>query len=138
MIVPRARVIRDGIEKEIPAKYLVPGDIILLKEGDRVPADARLIDVINLKVDESSLTGESVPATKTEGVLKGAHPAERRNLVFLGTLITVGKARAVVVETGMRTEMGSIAELIQAQERVTPLQAKLDNFAKWWVCLSCF
>lgn len=131
LIVPKARVVRNGVEKEIPAKHLVPGDIILLNEGDRVPADARLIDIINLKVDESSLTGESIPVTKTVSVIKETHLAERRNMVFLGTLVTAGKARAVVTETGMKTEMGSIAELVQREERITPLQTKLDNFAKW-------
>ena len=128
-----ARVIRDGKEMKIPSRELVPGDIILLETGDKVPADARLIDVAKLQVDESSLTGESIPVEKETTVLKEDVPiAERKNMVFMGTIVTRGRARAVVVETGMRTEFGKIATIIQeAGDKETPLQIKLAEFGKW-------
>jgi Ca2+-transporting ATPase len=132
LAAPKATVIREGKRAEIPASELVPGDIILLEEGDRVPADARLIEAMNLKVDESSLTGESIPVTKDAKFLKDVELAERRNMVFLGTIVSYGRAKAVVVSTGMQTEIGNIAKLIQIEEReITPLQIQLNRFGKW-------
>ncbi|MDI6798972.1 MAG: calcium-transporting P-type ATPase, PMR1-type [Candidatus Aenigmarchaeota archaeon] len=128
LAVPNARVMRDGKEIVIPASELVPGDLILLEEGDRVPADARLIDVINLTVDESALTGESVPVEKEVKTLGEVPIAERKNMVFMGTFVTYGRAKAIITDTGMRTEFGKIAGLVQAtKEERTPLQVKLDK-----------
>jgi len=132
LAAPKSKVIRGGRQIEIPAKNLVPGDVILLEEGDRIPADARLIKVSSLKVDESALTGESTPITKETRVLRDLPVAERKNMVFLGTTVSYGKAYAIVVNTGMRTEMGRIAKMIQVEEEeTTPLQKKLNDFGKW-------
>ncbi len=130
MTAPTATVLRDGQEIRIPARELVPGDVILLHTGDRVPADARLIEAINLQIEEAALTGESVP------VEKHAHPlgrdnlplGDRRNMVYAGTSATYGRGRALVVATGMNTEFGAIARMLQTVETVrTPLQQNLDR-----------
>ncbi|MCX6707480.1 MAG: HAD-IC family P-type ATPase, partial [Candidatus Woesearchaeota archaeon] len=123
----KAIVIRDGIEREIDASYIVPGDIIMLKTGDKVPADARLIEAISLQVQESMLTGESVPVKKNLSVYnKDLELGDRKNLLYSGTIITNGRAKAVVTETGMRTEKGKIAYMIQeAEADPTPLQKQL-------------
>jgi Ca2+-transporting ATPase len=130
MTAPTATVVRDGEEVRIPARELVPGDVILLSTGDRIPADARLIEAINLQVEESALTGESVP------VEKHVHPlgydnlplGDRRNMVYAGTSVTYGRGRALVVATGMHTEFGKIARMLQTVETVrTPLQENLDR-----------
>lgn len=130
MTAPTATVMRDGEEVRIPARELVPGDVILLSTGDRIPADARLIEAINLQVEESALTGESVP------VEKHVHPlgydnlplGDRRNMVYAGTSVTYGRGRALVVATGMHTEFGKIARMLQTVETVrTPLQENLDR-----------
>jgi Ca2+-transporting ATPase len=132
LTAPKTKVRRDGKIIEIPAERLVPGDVILLEEGDRVPADARLFKTVGLKVDESSLTGESIPITKDTKVLRDVALADRKNMVFLGTIVSYGKAEAVVVATGMQTEMGKIAKMAQVEEvELTPLQKKLDQFGKW-------
>ena len=114
MSAPHARVIRDGEEKIINAADLVPGDIIVLEAGDFVPADARLIKSTSLKSEESALTGESVPTEKDaeKEVKKKAPIGDRSNMVFSGCSITYGNAKAVVVATGMETEMGKIANLL--------------------------
>lgn len=127
-----ARVIRNDEEMEIPASNLVPGDIILLESGDIVPADSRLFHVSNLQVDESSLTGESVPAKKEIVPFKiGTRIADQDNMVFSGTIVTYGKARAIVVSTGMSTELGKIAKSItEEKETTTPLQIKFAKIAK--------
>lgn len=130
MSAPHARVIRGGIEKIIPSCDLVPGDIIKLEAGDFVPADARLIKSVNLKSEESALTGESVPSEKfAEAVVEEKTPiGERTNMVFSGCSITYGTALAVVVATGMQTEMGKIAEILSGEEETkTPLQEKLGK-----------
>lgn len=115
MASPRARAIRDGTPVEIAAREIVPGDVILLAQGDRVPADSRLIEAANLKVDESAFTGESVPAAKQPGVLPDSTPAaEAGNMVFSGTTITYGRARALVTGTGSNTEIGTIASGLQS------------------------
>lgn len=128
---PEAVVIREGKERRISSKLLIPGDIVLLEGGSRVPADIRIIRESELKVDEAILTGESVPVSKDPGVMKNVPLAERKNLVFTGTLVTYGRGMGVVVETGMKTEIGKIAKVVQkAEEEPTPLQRKLDVFGK--------
>ncbi len=132
LAAPKSKVIRNGKEVEISSKKIVPGDIILLESGDRIPADARLIKAMSLKVDESILTGESVPVTKDTKPLTDETLAERKNMVFLGTTVSYGKSLAVVVDTGMQTEMGKIAKMIQKDEtNPTPLQRRLNDFGKW-------
>lgn len=129
----KARVIRDGRETQIDAKELVPGDLIVLDTGDKVPADARLIEAIILNIDEASLTGESVPSSKiTEALKKGMILADRKNMAYMATIVTKGHAKAIVTATGMETEMGKIAEMVQeVKEKLTPLQEKLKHFGKW-------
>ncbi|MEM3783492.1 MAG: cation-translocating P-type ATPase [Candidatus Bathyarchaeia archaeon] len=131
LAAPKARVIRDGKEIIIPASEIVPGDILALEEGDHVPADARLIEVVELKANEAVLTGESIPVNKELAVLPEDAPiSERRNMVFSATHIVYGRGKAVVTATGMNTEFGKIAEMVQAaEEEETPLQKKLDSFA---------
>ena len=134
MSAPHARVIRDGQEKVIQASELVPGDIIVLDAGDFVPADARLIKSFSLKSEESALTGESVPTEKSadKKVKAKAAIGDRANMVFSGCSITYGSARAVVVATGMNTEMGKIANLLSGEEEgPTPLQQKLSKLGKY-------
>ena len=134
MTVATARVFRDGILQSIPARELVPGDLILLEAGDRIPADARLIYTTNFQTQEASLTGESTPVEKSVDVLSQTDLplAERTNMVFMGTVAVSGKARAVVVATALRTELGRIAAMIQkateAERAETPLQRRLEQF----------
>lgn len=120
-------MVRDGKEKEIDASDVVPGDIILIREGDKVPADARIIEALQLDAQESVLTGESLPVNKTyEKLSPKKEVAEEKNMVFSGTTITRGKGKALVVRTGMSSEIGKIAKLIQeAKTEQTPLQEKL-------------
>ena len=131
LTAPRARVIRDGKEIIIPAKEIVPGDILALESGDQVPADARIIEAIELKTNEAILTGESAPVNKDVAPVKNEAPiSERRNTLFTATHVVYGRGKAVVTTTGMNTEFGKIAEMVQtAQEEETPLQKKLDKFA---------
>ena len=134
MSAPHARVIRDGKESIINASDLVPGDIIILEAGDFVPADARLIKSVNLKSEESALTGESLPVEKNSvaRVKKNAPIGDRTNMVFSGCSITYGNAVAIVTETGMNTEMGKIAGLLANEdEGQTPLQRKLSKLGKY-------
>ncbi len=127
----RADVIRNGERKQVDAKELVPGDIIILETGDKISADCRLIEESNLETQESSLTGESTPVSKGIEAIRQAPIAERINMVFSGTIVTKGRAKAVVVGTGMRTEIGKIAALIEtAREELTPLQKRLAKFGK--------
>lgn len=130
MAAPTAAVIRDGEEEDIPARDLVPGDIILIRAGDRISADARLIEAINLQVEEAPLTGESVPVEKQTAALEGSELAigDRKNMAYAGTVVTYGRGRSVVVATGMQTEFGKIAKLLQSVETgKTPLQQNLDK-----------
>lgn len=132
MSTPLALVLREGVEKEVPARDLVPGDIIILATGDRVPADARLIESMNLKLEEAVLTGESVPVEKKSSLIcpENALVGDRRNIVFAGTSVTYGRGRAIVVAIGMYSEFGHIAGLLQGIKReVTPLQKSLTHFA---------
>ncbi|MEM3641352.1 MAG: cation-translocating P-type ATPase [Candidatus Bathyarchaeia archaeon] len=132
LAAPRARVLRDGKETVIPAKEVVPGEIIILEAGDRIPADARIIEAIELKTEEAALTGESTPVNKSvEVVDEKTSVSDRVNMVFMGTHVTYGRGKAVVVATGMNTEFGKIAEMVQTvEEEETPLQQKLGRFAK--------
>ncbi len=132
MLSPECKVIRDGKERIVDAKSLVPGDIVVLEIGDRVPADLRLIEAQNLKVDESSLTGESLPVHKDlEPVAPDTPLAQRSDMVWMGTTVVNGLARGVVVRTGMETEFGEIARLTQTVEhKPTPLQKKLARLGK--------
>jgi Ca2+-transporting ATPase len=128
----RALVIRGGQRKVIEAGLLVPGDIIQLTAGDKAPADARIIEAVRLKVEESALTGESVPVEKHHRPLAGPAPlGDRRNMLYSATTLATGSARAVVVATGMATELGKITTLVKdAAEELTPLQRRLDRFGK--------
>ncbi len=131
---PHARVLRDGKEAVIDASELVPGDIIRLEAGDYIPADARLVQSASLKSEESALTGESVPSEKdAEAVIPEDAPlGDRTNMVFSGCSVTYGTATAVVTATGMNTEMGKIANLLEAEEEgMTPLQKKLAQLGKY-------
>jgi len=137
MAAPQAKVERDGRVQTIPARRIVPGDVILLETGDRVPADARLIEVSNLKVNEAILTGESMPADKSTQALPEDVPvAERKNLVFMGTMVTYGRGEAMSVRTGMSTEIGRIATAIQeVKPEKTPLQRSIGRLSKYLVVL---
>ena len=131
---PHARVIRDGVDQVIEAAELVPGDIIRLEAGDFIPADARLIQSVSLKSEESALTGESVPSEKdaNEPVAENAPLGDRTNMVFSGCSVTYGTALAIVTATGMDTEMGRIANLLDNEEETqTPLQQKLAQLGKY-------
>jgi Ca2+-transporting ATPase len=133
MAAPTATVIRDGRESEIAGRDVVPGDIVLLGAGDRVPADARLVESINLQIEEAALTGESEPVEKHITALADLELAlgDRRNLAFAGTAVTYGRGRAVVTSTGMNTEFGRIARMLQTVETgQTPLQDNLDRVGK--------
>jgi Ca2+-transporting ATPase len=130
LAAPVAHVLRDGVERSLPARDLVPGDIVALRAGDRVPADARITLAANLSVDEAVLTGESMAVEKVEHALEDEAAAigDRRNMAYAGTLITRGRGRAVVVATGMTTEFGRIGRLVQTVETArTPLQENLDR-----------
>ncbi len=132
MLVPRAKVLRDRIEREINSEELVPGDIVILYSGIRVPADIRLIHAVELKIDESILTGESLPAEKHHHTIKEENLTygDQKNMAFMGTIVVNGRARGVVVETGMNTVFGKIAKHIKEAETVkAPLQDKIQKFA---------
>lgn len=130
MAAPTTTVMRDGIESRLPSRELVPGDVIVLRTGDRVPADARLIETINLQVEESALTGESVPVEKHIQTLENhdLSVADRKNIIYAGTAVTYGRGRALVTATAMQTEFGKIAQMLQSVETGrTPLQQNLDK-----------
>jgi Ca2+-transporting ATPase len=132
MSADQATVLRDGQHRQIPATELVRGDILLIEEGDTIPADARLIQSTALQTAEAALTGESLPVSKdTHPLNADAGVGDRGNMVFSGTAATYGRGKAVVTATGMQTEMGRIAGLLKAQpEETTPLQAELDRVGK--------
>jgi len=135
LAAPAATVIRDGQEKVVPARELVPGDLIMLDPGDKVPADARIVDQMNLQIDEAMLTGESVPVEKSVEVLQVEVPLqERDNIAFSGTVVTYGRGKAVVFATGMGTEFGKIARMIQTDEQPqTPLEKRMDELGNWMI-----
>jgi Ca2+-transporting ATPase len=133
MAAPSATVLRGGEETEVPARELVPGDIVLLRAGDRIPADLRLVEAINLQVEEAALTGESLPIEKHAMPLQDPDLplGDRKNMAYAGTVATYGRGRAVVVETGMGTEFGKIAEMLQSVEiGKTPLQENLNKVGR--------
>ncbi|EYE88490.1 ATPase [Fervidicella metallireducens AeB] len=134
MAAPLAKVIRDGNVLEIPSRELVPGDIVILEAGKYVPADLRLIETSNLKIEESSLTGESVPVDKKDVIIEDTNIplGDRVNLAFMSSMVTYGRGKGVVVATGMNTEIGKIADMIsKVEEESTPLQKKLEEVGKW-------
>ena len=115
MAAPVARVLRDGEETVVPARDLVPGDVVLLRAGDRVPADTRLTQAINLAVDEAALTGESAAGRRsrsTPSTIRGLPLGDRRNMTYAGTLVVYGRGQGLVVATGMSTEFGQIARMV--------------------------
>lgn len=130
---PEALVVRNGKEVKVLSSLLVPGDILILQAGDRIPADARLLEAQSLKIDESSLTGESVPVEKSIKILLPETPQpDRKNMAYTGTSVTYGRGKAVITATGMSTAFGKLAGLLGEIERErTPLQEKLDQFGRW-------
>jgi Ca2+-transporting ATPase len=137
MTAPLATLRRDGKIRNIPARDIVPGDILLLETGDKIPADARILEVANLKVNEATLTGESVPVDKHSKQLQGElSVSEQKNMVFMGTVVTYGRGTAVVVKTGMSTEMGKIASGIQeVKPEKTPLQKGIGKLSHYIIGL---
>jgi Ca2+-transporting ATPase len=137
LAAPRAKVRRNGRIKLLPARELVPGDILLLETGDRVPVDARLVGLANLKANEATLTGESMPADKQTSALDEDTPvAERANLVHMGTVITYGRATAIVTGTGMSTEIGKITTVIQeVKHPKTPIQKSISQLSRYLMAL---
>ena len=132
LAAPDVTVYRDGDRRTVDITKVVPGDVLVIEGGDAVPADARIVESASLEVDEAPLTGESVPVEKTTGRIDAGTPlAERGNMIYRGTTVTRGRAEAVVVETGMATEVGAIAtELAEAEARDTPLQRDLDRLGR--------
>ena len=134
MQVPLVRVRRNDGVHQISAEELVPGDIVLLEEGDRVPADGRLIESVNLQIEEAALTGESVPIGKSTEKIEGTQTVaigDRTNMVFMGTSVNYGRGEIVVTETGLKTELGNIAALLlQVEEGTTPLQRRLNQLGR--------
>lgn len=133
LAAPKCKVIRNGVEKIIPARELVPGDIVMVSAGDKIPADMRLIKAVNLKIDEAILTGESIPVEKSVEPIKskGLSIGDIRNMLFTATTATYGRGIGIVVSTGMNTVFGRIAKLIQEAEEETPLQKRLERLGKW-------
>ncbi len=147
MAAPEADVLRDGHRQKIPARELVKGDVVLLEAGNFVPADLRLTETVNLKIDEASLTGESVAVDKHASMtLTGDIPlGDRRNTAYMSSLVTYGRGRGVVVAAGMQTQIGLIADMIQSfEQEQTPLQRKLEELGKTlstaaiFICLGVF
>ncbi|MGE4381370.1 MAG: cation-translocating P-type ATPase, partial [Methanothrix sp.] len=131
MVAPEADVIRDGQMSTIPAADLVPGDVVFLEAGDKVPADGRILEVTSLQVIESSLTGESMPVEKLAQTLpEDIALADRKNMVFMGTIISQGNCRAIVTATGLGTELGRISGLMKQEQAEPPLKIKLQQLAK--------
>ena len=138
---PEANVLRDGHRITIPAKELVPGDVVFLEAGNFIPADVRLIQAVNLRIDEAALTGESVPTRKESDTTfeSDAPLGDRKNIAFMGTLVTYGRGQGIVISTGMGTQIGLIAEMLQSvEEEQTPLQKRLDQLGRslGWAALA--
>jgi Ca2+-transporting ATPase len=133
LAMPTVRVLRDGDVQEISARELVTGDIVILESGNLVPADGRLVEGANLRVEEAALTGESEPVEKKTGALPDEDfpLGDRYNMVYMGTVVTYGRGRAIITETGMNTELGHIASMIQTvQGELTPLQSRLNQLGR--------
>ncbi len=133
LAAPEAQVLRDGSRQTLPGPELVPGDIVFIEAGNFVPADLRLLEAVNLRLEEAALTGESVPVQKDADLrLEADVPlGDRKNTVFMGTLVNSGRGHGVVVSTGMHTQIGLIAAMLQSvEEEVTPLQKRLDGLGK--------
>jgi Ca2+-transporting ATPase len=143
LAAPEAQVMRDGHRRSVPASELVPGDIVFLETGNYIPADVRLLEAINLRIEEASLTGESLPVQKNAATVldKNVPLGDRKNTSFMGTLVAYGRGRGVVVSTGMRTQLGLIASMLQSvEEEQTPLQKRLDQLGKtlgWATLVIC-
>jgi Ca2+-transporting ATPase len=143
LAAPEAQVVRDGRRQSLPARELVPGDIVILEAGNYIPADVRLLEAVNLKIEEAALTGESVPVPKDANIkLKPDIPlGDRKNTAFMGTMISYGRGRGVVISTGMHTQIGLIARMLQAVDREpTPLQRRLNDLGKilgWGAVVVC-
>ena len=134
MAAPEARVLRDGHLITVPSRELVPGDVVFLEAGNYVPADLRLTESVNLRIDEASLTGESVPVEKVAAIVlpEDVPLGDRVNSAFMGTTVTYGRGAGIVIATGMQTQIGLIAEMIQSyEEEQTPLQRRLDQLGHW-------
>jgi Ca2+-transporting ATPase len=141
LAAPEAQVLRGGRRSTIPARELVPGDIVFLEAGNYIPSDLRLVETVNLRIEEAALTGESVPVSKDAHLVLTQDQAlgDRRNTAFSGTLVSYGRGKGVVVSTGMRTQIGMIAAMLQSvREEPTPLQNKLDQLGKMlgWAALA--
>jgi Ca2+-transporting ATPase len=133
MASPESHVLRNGQRVTVPASELVPGDVVFLETGNYVPADIRLVEAVNLRVEEAALTGESVPVQKNAALVldKAASLGDRKNTAFMGTVISYGRGRGIVVSTGMHTQLGMIADMLQSVDaEVTPLQRRLDQLGK--------
>lgn len=133
MAAPQAKVLREGQLVKVASTALVPGDVVLLEAGDYIPADLRLVDSVNLKIEEAALTGESVPVEKNADVeiQEGAPLGDRHNMAYMSTIVTYGRGKGIVVGTGMKTEIGHIANMLNdVEEEGTPLQKKLEQFGK--------
>ena len=133
LAAPEAHVLRDGHRQTLPARELVPGDIVFLEAGNYVPADVRLLEAVNLRVEEASLTGESLPVEKNAALVlnRNVPLGDRKNTAFMGTLVSYGRGRGVVVSTGMHTQLGLIASMLQnVDTEETPLQRRLDQLGK--------
>ncbi len=140
MAAPEAQVLRDGRRQSVPSHKLVPGDIVFLEAGNFVPADLRLLEAVNLRVDEAALTGESVPVQKNavDILPSDASIGDRKNSAFMGTTVTYGRGKGVIISTGMHTQLGMIATMLQSvEDEETPLQKKLEQLGKTlgWACL---
>ena len=140
MASPDANVLRDGHRTAIPARQVVPGDVVFLEAGNFIPADVRLLETVNLRIDEAALTGESVPVTKNAqmDLVDDAALGDRKTMAYTGTLVTYGRGVGVVVSTGMATEIGQIAIMLQSvEDEDTPLQKRLDSFGRTlgWITL---
>ena len=141
LAAPEAQAVRDGRRRTVPAREIVVGDLVILEAGNYVPADMRLVESANLRIEEAALTGESVPVDKDADLVLGVdtHLGERHNMAFSGTLVSYGRGRGLVIATGMQTQIGQIAEMIQSVEtEATPLQRKLDQLGKvlGWAALA--
>ncbi len=143
LAAPEAAVLRDGRRVSVPARELVPGDIVFLEAGNFIPADVRLLEAVNLRIDEASLTGESISVEKKAQILldDDIPLGDRKNIAFMGTMVTYGRGKAVVVNTGMDTQLGMIATMLQrVEDEETPLQRRLDQLGKvlgWGALIVC-